>query len=65
MHLTYHTQNRRKAVRDRPEIEVTPEMVAAGLQALSEHSFSDELPYVLESVYRAMAYARALASRTS
>ncbi len=44
------------------EIEVTPEMVAAGLEALREHHYGDDLGYMLESVFRAMAYASAAAS---
>ncbi len=49
--------------RDRPdEIEVTPAMIAAGKEALREYSFADDMGYVIECVYRAMAYARADAS---
>ena len=49
-----------------PEIEVTPEMVDAGLQELGEHRFTTDLREVLEEVYRAMAYADlARASSTS
>lgn len=47
------------------EIEVTPSMLEAGLDELREHSFAGDLPYVLESVYRAMAYASRSASATS
>ena len=47
------------------EIEVTPEMVEAGKQALSEYSFADDVSYVIESVFRAMLYARSVASPTS
>ena len=39
------------------EIEVTPEMIEAGLEELSEHRYGSDARYVLESVYRAMAYA--------
>jgi hypothetical protein len=41
---------------DIPEIVVTPEMVQAGIDELYEHSLSDGLPYLLETVFRAMAY---------
>lgn len=37
-------------------IEVTPEMVEAGLHELYEHNLGEELPYLLEAVFRAMAY---------
>jgi len=37
-------------------ILVTPEMLAAGLEELSEHHFGDDLGWILESVFRAMAY---------
>ena len=44
------------------EIEVTPEMVEAGMYALGEHRFLDDRRLVLEDVYRAMAYEKASAS---
>ncbi len=47
------------------QIEVTSEMIAAGLDELRERHFDDGLSYVLESVYRAMAYARPSASATN
>ena len=40
-----------------PEIEVTPAMIAAGMKELREHSYGEDIRFVLESVYRAMAYA--------
>ena len=43
---------------DVEEIEVSPEMVKAGLYELREHSYGDDIAYVLECVYRAMEYAR-------
>ena len=47
------------------EIEVTPKMLQAGMMTLSENGLTEEWPYVLESVYRAMTYvARAAASET-
>jgi hypothetical protein len=39
------------------EIVVTPEMVQAGIDELYEHSLSEGLPYLLETVFRAMAYS--------
>jgi hypothetical protein len=47
------------------EIEVTPEMTAAGISALHEHRYGDDADYTVECVYRAMAYALARASATS
>lgn len=46
------------------EITVTPAMLKAGLDDLREHSFGDDVSLVLQSVYRAMAYA-ALAERAA
>jgi hypothetical protein len=45
-----------------PLIEVTPEMIAAGLEELRDHHLGDDWPYVLESVFRAMLYESKLAS---
>lgn len=51
---------------EKDEVEVTPAMIEAGLEELRQHSFGEELPYLLECVYRAMAYeALAPASVTS
>jgi len=49
-----------QAEKDRPalEIEVTQAMIDAGLCELREHHLGDDLGYMVESVYRAMAYAR-------
>ena len=47
-----------------PQIEVTPEMLEAGLDELAEHSYADDLRYTLECVYRAMRYASLSASPT-
>lgn len=44
------------------EIEVTPEMIEAGLEELYQHRFGSDLRYVLEVVYRAMAYSSVSAS---
>lgn len=46
------------------EIEVTEEMVEAGLAELAEHRFADDLRLVIEEVYRAMAYVRERACST-
>lgn len=40
-----------------PTIEVTPEMVEAGLDQLREHTIMGDMTYMIEAVYRAMAYA--------
>jgi len=49
------------------EIEVTPEMIEAGLYEFRQHHYDTDVGYVLESVFRAMDYARldASASRVS
>lgn len=39
-----------------PEIIVSPEMVDAGLHELQERSYGEDISYVLEAVFRAMAY---------
>jgi hypothetical protein len=39
------------------DIEVTPEMLAAGLDELYQHHFGEDPRLVLEAVYYAMAYA--------
>lgn len=41
------------------EIKVTPEMVKAGMEELHEHNYGGDLPYMLECVFRAMAYESA------
>lgn len=46
-------------------IEVTDAMIAAGLDEFREHHYGSDVPYVLESVYRAMAYASLDASAKS
>ena len=38
------------------EIEVTSAMVDAGMDALSEHHLYEDLRYVVECIFRAMAY---------
>lgn len=38
------------------EIVVTNEMVKAGLEEMREHHYDEEMAYILECVYRAMAY---------
>lgn len=53
---------------DRPvltEVEVTPAMIEAGLTEMGEHRFCGDLAYMVESVFRAMHYARRAASATS
>jgi hypothetical protein len=48
---------------DRPaEIVVTQEMVNEGLDELARHHYCDDIRYILECVFRAMAYASPSAS---
>lgn len=46
------------------QIEVTPAMVEAGVEEIREHHVGDDLGYVVESVFRAMAYLSPSASFT-
>jgi len=50
--------------RDKPtaEIKVTSEMIEAGLEELREHDYAGDTRYMLECIYRTMAYASASAS---
>lgn len=59
--MTKHPQNQVDS-QGQAGIEVTPAMIEAGKSALAEYGFRDEIEYVIESVYRAMAYAKADAS---
>lgn len=43
-------------------IAITPEMIEAGLGELREHHYDTDVGYMLECVYRAMAYAKPAAS---
>lgn len=48
-----------ESYQDRPAlkvIEVTPAMIEAGIDELREHHIGDDLKYVVETVFRAMAY---------
>lgn len=38
------------------EVGVTPEMIAAGIAELRDHSYCGDTAYMVESVYRAMRY---------
>ena len=40
------------------EIPVTPQMVDAGLHEMREHHYETDVRWMLESVFRAMVYAR-------
>jgi hypothetical protein len=67
MHLTDHTHDVGSGVRDRPEddIEVTPEMIEAGISALYDRDndpawCSDEER--IERIFRAMIAAKSAAS---
>ncbi len=55
------TQERARSV----ELPVTPEMVEAGLAELRQHNFGDDVRYMLECVFRAMAYESLDASATN
>jgi hypothetical protein len=46
------------------EIVVTSEMVSAGISELYDHSFSEGWEYIIERVFRGMAYASDAASAT-
>lgn len=46
------------------EIEVTREMVEAGVAELREHHIGDDLGYAVEAVFRAVAYLSTSASFT-
>ena len=39
------------------EIEVTKEMLDAGLEVLCEHTYGGDARYMVECIYRQMAYA--------
>ena len=51
-------------VGDHLEIAVSKEMIDAGVAELSEHSFASDWREILESVFRAMAYASLESSNT-
>ncbi len=44
------------------EIDVTKEMVDAGLDELRQHHFAGDVRYMVEEVYRAMFYAARLSA---
>ena len=46
------------------EIEVSSAMIDAGLEQLREHHIGEDLGYVVETVFRAMAYLSPSASFT-
>lgn len=47
------------------EIVVTEAMIEAGVEEFTQHRMGDDIKYVLESVFRAMAYSSARASSIS
>jgi hypothetical protein len=51
-----------KTVHANIEVQVTVEMVAA---EIAEHSFGEEIAYVLECVFRQMLYAGKLSASSS
>lgn len=52
------TQNIDKADRPALEIEITPEMIAAGTAALALFDFGDPAEWIISSIYCAMESAR-------
>lgn len=46
-------------------VVVTSGMIEAGLEELSDHHYAGDTAYMVESVYRAMAYASFSASATN
>ena len=42
---------------DKPEVVVTDAMIEAALLELYDFNYSEDVRFVIESVYRAMAYA--------
>lgn len=49
---------------DRPALEITEEMIAAGVEALSEVSLAQPLGEIAEKVFVAMLYTSDFASST-
>ena len=47
------------------EIEVTPDMIEAGMDELRDHHLGDDMSYVIEMVYRAMHHEYVSASDKS
>lgn len=62
---THDRSDLEPTVGTKDEIEVTAQMIEAGLEEMGEHHFGDDLAIVLEHVFRAMAYASLDASSTS
>lgn len=57
--MTKHTENDAPQGHDRPlEIVVTPQMIEAGLEEMREHHYGEDVRYMVECVFRAMAYAQ-------
>lgn len=46
------------------EIEVTPEMIEAGVDELRDHHYACDTSYMVECIFRAMSYASRSASAT-
>lgn len=56
------TENSRQA--DAIGIEVNQRMIDAGMHELRERSYGEDLSYILEVVFRAMAYESPLLGRS-
>ena len=58
--MTYHGENLsdsgQAGAPKSGEIEITPQMIEAGLYELYDHRFGEDIRLVLEDVFRAMAY---------
>lgn len=55
-------ESTKKSALEIKEIEVTPEMIEAGLYEHREHHYDTDITYMLESIFRAMFYAKPDAS---
>ena len=47
------------------EIEVTEKMIEEGRREFWEHKYDTDIPYMLESVFRAMSYANVRSASSS
>lgn len=55
--MTKRLDDATEALRDRPvQIEVTEEMIEAGVDELRDYALGDDLAYLAEKVFRAMRY---------
>jgi hypothetical protein len=64
MHLTHAKSNPKSTERDRPEIEITPEMIEAGLAELFYYERgADDGAECIAEIYTAMERARLQGAR--